>query len=185
MTAAPVALSQLAQPPEINGSPAPASPPVPAATQAPVSATPPPPAPPRTPSVNLILNPLSGPIAVGATFQVPVVLTGGADIASVPLKIKFDPAKLTLVNVDQGDFLGRDGKPPALLHIDDGAGLITINNSRPPGAPGMSGAGVVCVLSFQGKATGDSAIAIAGSGVTTSAMQSVSAAQTQITVQVR
>jgi general secretion pathway protein D len=135
--------------------------------------------------VNLILNPLSGPVAVGATFQVPVVLTGGADIASVPLKIKYDPTKLSLVNVDQGDFLSRDGKPPALLHIDDGAGLITINNSRPPGAPGMSGAGVVCVLSFQGKAAGDSAIAIAGSGVTTSAMQPVSAAQTQITVQVR
>ena len=182
MTAAPAALNQLAQPLDTNGSPAPTIPP---ATPAPVPATPPSPAAPRTLSVNLILNPLSGPVAVGATFQVPVVLTGGADIASVPLKIKFDPAKLALVNVDQGDFLGRDGKPPALLHIDDGAGLITINNSRPPGAPGMSGAGVVCVLSFQGKAAGDSAIAIAGSGLTTSAMQPVSAAQTQITVQVR
>jgi general secretion pathway protein D len=185
MTAVPAAMNQLAQPPETNGNPAPTLPPVPAAAPAQAPATAPPPAGPKTPSVNLILNPLSGPVAVGATFQVPVVLTGGADIASVPLKIKYDPVKLALVNVDQGDFLARDGKPPALLHIDDGAGLITINNSRPPGAPGMSGAGVVCVLSFQGKAAGDSAIAIAGSGVTTSAMQPVSAAQTQITVQVR
>lgn len=132
-----------------------------------------------------MLNPLSGPVAVGATFQIPVVLTGGKDIASVPLKIQYDPAKLSLVNVDQGDFLSRDGKPPTLLHVDDGSGLITVNNARPPGVPGVSGAGVVCVLSFQAKAAGESAIVIAGTGVTTSAMQQVPAKGNQISIQVR
>jgi general secretion pathway protein D len=197
VTAAPAAMNQLRQSAETNGNPAPASPSAPPAAPVPVQAAPPavtaPPSPaaspapaaPRTSSVNLILNPISGPVTVGATFQVPIVLSGGTDIASVPLKIKYDAAKLSLVNVDQGDFLGRDGKPPALLHVDDGAGLITINNARPPGASGISGAGVVCVLSFQGKAAGDSAIAIASSGVTTSAMQPVAANNAQITVQVR
>jgi len=133
-----------------------------------------------------MLNAPPGPVAVNATFQIPVVLAGGRDIASVPLKIQYDPAKLSLVNVDQGDFLGRDGKPPTLLHLDDeSAGLITVNNARPPGVPGMSGAGVICVLSFQAKAVGDSAIVIAGSGVTTSTMQQVTAKGNQISVQVR
>ena len=62
---------------------------------------------------------------LGATFKVPVVLTGGTDIASVPLQIPYDPAKLSLVNVDSGDFLGRDGQAVALLHRDDGPGMIT------------------------------------------------------------
>jgi general secretion pathway protein D len=38
--------------------------------------------------------------------------------------------------VDSGDFLGRDGQAVALVHRDDGPGLININASRPPGAPG-------------------------------------------------
>ncbi|MGD0938959.1 MAG: cohesin domain-containing protein [Terracidiphilus sp.] len=185
MNAAPAAINQMRQNAETMGSPQPASPPpVPAPVQTPAATTPAP-APARAQSVTLALNPPSGPQAVGATFRVPVVLSGGTDIGSVPLKITYDPAKLSLVNVDQGDFLDRDGKPPALLHVDDGAGLITINNSRPPGAPGMSGAGVVCVLSFQGKAAGDSVVAISGSGVTTSGMQPVAATPAQITVQVR
>ena len=211
--AAPAALAQLHAAAETNGNqaaarltapvttPVPAPPAVPATisvpapapiaaatpppTPAPAHATSPAPAPPRVSSVNLLLNSPSGPVAVGATFQVPIVLAGGTDIASVPLKIQYDPARLSLVSVLPGDFLSQDGKTPSLIHSDDPPGLITINNARPPGAAGMSGAGVVCVLSFQGKAAGDSAIAIAGSGITTSAMKSVMAAPAQITVQVR
>jgi general secretion pathway protein D len=133
--------------------------------------------------VNLMLNAPPGPVAVGATFQLPIVLTGGTDIASVPLKIQYDPAKLSLVNVDQGDFLGRDGKPVTLLHVDDGPGLITVNNARPPGAAGMNGAGVVCVLSFQAKAAGESAVVITGSGATTSTQQLVPAQGSRVSIQ--
>jgi general secretion pathway protein D len=64
-------------------------------------------------------------IAAGATFQVPVVLTGGKDIASVPLQIQYDPVKLSLVNVANGDLLSRDNQAVALVHLDDGAGSIT------------------------------------------------------------
>ncbi len=188
-TPAPAAAPTPIPPPAPAPAPAAASAPAPAATKppAPAAAAAPTPAPatPQTENVNLMLNPLSAPVAVGATFQIPVVLTGGRDISSVPLKIQYDPAKLALVNVGQGDYLGRDGKPVTLLHTDDGSGLITVNNARPPGAPGMSGAGVVCVLSFQAKAAGDSAIAITGSGVATSAMKQLPAQGSKVTVQVR
>ncbi len=92
------------------------------------------------------------------------MLNGGADIASVPMQIQYDPAKLSLVNVDTGDLLGKDGQAVALVHRDDGPGNITINASRPPGTAGVSGAGVVCVLSFQAKAAGESVIAITQPG---------------------
>ena len=131
--------------------------------------------------VNLMLN-SPGPVIAGTTFQVPVVLTGGADVASVPLQIQYDPEKLSLVNVGDGDLLNRDGQIVAMSHRDDGPGTITLNASRPPGAPGVNGAGVVCVLSFQAKAAGESAISIVRPGAMNSAQKPIQAQGSQTTI---
>ena len=112
------------------------------------------------------MNP-PGAVAAGSTFQVPVVISGASDIASIPLQIQYDASKMSLVNVVGGDFLSRDQQAVALVHRDDGPGNITINASRPPGAPGVNGAGVVCVLSFQAKAAGDSKVEITRPGALT------------------
>ncbi len=131
------------------------------------------------------LVPSSGTsIASGTTFQVPIVIAGAKDIASIPLQVQYDSSKLSLVNVGDGDFLGRDGQAVALVHRDDGSGNLVINASRPPGAAGVSGAGVVCVLTFQAKAAGSAPIGITRPGAMTSAQQPVQAegAQTTITV---
>jgi general secretion pathway protein D len=135
--------------------------------------------------VSFSLNGPEGPVAVGATFQVPVVLMGGTDVASVPLQLQYDPAKLSLVNVDSGDLLSHDGQAVALVHRDDGPGSITINASRPPGAAGVSGAGVVCVLSFQAKAAGESVLAITRPAAVNSAQQQLQAKGAQVSILVR
>lgn len=168
--AAPAALAQLNDAAETNANPV---------------ATSPPPSPPRAASVSFALIPQPGPVAAGATFKVPVVLNGGEDIASVPLQIQYDPSRLSLVNVDSGDFLGRDGQAVALVHRDDGPGSITINASRPPGAAGVSGTGVVCVLSFQAKAAGESAIVITHPAAVNSAQQQVPAQGARVSVKVQ
>ncbi|HEY6488182.1 MAG TPA: cohesin domain-containing protein [Terracidiphilus sp.] len=136
--------------------------------------------PPGTPgpgSLRLSMVPSSGStVATGSMFQVPVVITGAHDIASVPLEVKYDPTHLALVNVGDGDFLGRDGQTVTLIHTDDPTGgLIKINTARPPGAAGMSGAGVVCVLTFQAKSAGPTTLGITRTGATTSAQQLVPA----------
>jgi general secretion pathway protein D len=128
-------------------------------------------------NVSLTLN-APGTVANGTTFQVPVVLTGGTDIASVPLQIQYDPTKLTLVNVGNGDLLNRDGQTVEPAHRDDGPGNLTLNVSRPPGAPGVSGAGVVCVLTFEAKAQGETNLSITRAGVTNSAGKPVPAQTT-------
>lgn len=149
----------------------------------PPSPSPRPPAPPD--GVSFGLTPPTGPIAAGATFRVPVALTGASDVASVPLQMHYDAAKLTLVNVDQGDFLGRDGQSVALVHRDDGPGDLNIVASRPPGAPGVSGSGVVCVLSFQAKAAGESVLAITRPSAVSSTQQQIAARGSQISIQVQ
>ena len=91
------------------------------------------------------------------------------------MQIQYDPAKLSLVNVDIGAVFGSGGKAVALVHRDDGPGMININASRPPGAAGMSESGVVCVLSFQAKATGSSDLAITHPSALNSAQQQMQA----------
>ena len=135
--------------------------------------------------VSLTITPLPDPVATGATFKIPVQISGGVDIAAVPLQIQYDPAKLSLVNVDSGDFLGRDGKPVTLIHRDDGPGMININASRPPGAPGLSGAGTVCVLSFQAKSAGQSTLVINHPTAMNSAQRQVQATGSQASIVVK
>jgi general secretion pathway protein D len=181
VAAAPAALAQLSASADANGQTATAAanpPPI----GAPQPSVPPGPAPPV--NVNLMFSPPGSPVAAGATFQVPVVLTGGRDVASVPMQIQYDPAKLSLVNVTSGDLLGRDNQAVGLVHRDDGPGSITINAARPPGIAGISGAGVVCVLSFQAKTPGETLLSLTRGAVINSAQQHLAAPASQVTIQV-
>ena len=176
VAAAPAALKQLSASADANGD---------TAAAAVANHPPTPPAPPPASNVNLMFSPMAGPVAAGSTFQLPVVLTGGKDIASVPLQIQYDPAQLSLVNVTSGDLLSRDGQAAALVHRDDGPGSITINAARPPGAAGISGAGVVCVLSFQAKAAGASVVSMTRAAAVNSAQQQIPVQSSQLSIQVK
>jgi len=135
--------------------------------------------------VTLGLTSPPGPVAVGATFQVPIVLSHGSDIASVPMQVKYDAAQLSLVGIVAGDFLSRDGQAVALVHREDPPGTITINSSRPAGAAGVSGSGAVCVLSFQAKAAGSTVVDIFRPAAVNSAQQQLPVQGGKISVQVQ
>jgi general secretion pathway protein D len=179
-----------AAPPAVTPAPAaqalqqaapPAAPP-PAVSQGPAAATPP--AAPPAAGAAFAINAPSTPPANGATFQVPVVLNGATDVASVALQFHYDAAKLQLVNVSPGDFLSRDGQAAPPIHADEPAGNLVVGISRPPGVHGISGSGVVCVLTFQAKAPGPSDLAISRASVVNGAQQQlpVASAQTSIVV---
>jgi general secretion pathway protein D len=174
MAAAPGALKQLSQAAETTGNTVSATP-TPAVPQA--AATP--------AKVSFMLTPQPGPVAPGTSFQVSVVLNGGTSIAAVPLQISYDPVRLSLVNIDSGNFLSSDGQAVALVHRDEGPGTLNVVASRPPGAAGVSGTGVVCVLTFQAKAAGDSFIAITRPGAVSSTQQQLPATGAQISIQVK
>ncbi len=117
------------------------------------------------PPANLQLTPPQSTQKVGGTFQMAVDLAGGTNVFAVPMQLRYDPSKLSLVNVDTGDrttsnFLGRDGQAVALVHRDDGEGNVAISASRPPGTKGVTGSGTICMLTFQAKAPGDASVAI-------------------------
>ncbi len=160
------------------------APPTPPPPGTPSDIPPPTAAPAAQGAVRLMLNP-PGPVKNGATFQIPVVISGAADVAAVPLQIQYDPAKLALVNVGPGDFLSRDGQSVAESHRDDGPGNLTLNISRPRGASGVSGAGVVCVLTFQAKDQGTHTLIINRAGATTGSGQALTVQGSQISINVQ
>jgi general secretion pathway protein D len=131
-----------------------------------------------------VTPPLAAP-KVGSTFQIAVNLTGGQDVFSVPMQLHYDTSKLALINVDSGDYLGHDGQAIALVHRDDGAGGVVISASRPPGVHGVNGSGVVCLLTFQANAAGDSDVQITRASVKNSTQQAVNIASSRATVHVQ
>ena len=74
--------------------------------------------------------------------------------------MQFDPKLLSLVNVDAGEMLSRDGQSVSIVHRDEGNGLLTVSISRPPAVRGVDGQGSVAVLTFKALAAGDSALVL-------------------------
>jgi general secretion pathway protein D len=132
---------------------------------------------------------LAAPLApqkVGNNFEVAINLNGGHDIFSVPMQVQYDQSKLTLINVDAGNYLGGgDGQAVALVHRDDGSGGVAISASRPPGVAGVNGSGQVCVMTFQAKAPGEATIAISRPGAKNSSQQSLPVVGSQATVHIQ
>lgn len=170
LEAAPQMLAQLRSDMNTNGGPSataqaavpqsnlatePRSPASAATTPPSAATTAPPPA-----AASLAFNVPATPMATGATFQVPVVLNGGTDVNSIAMQLHYDPAKLQLAGAVAGDLLSRDGQPTGLSHVEVEPGSVVISASRPPGTHGVTGTGVLCVLTFQAKAPGQSGLSI-------------------------
>ncbi len=141
--------------------------------------------------VSLQVSPPQDTEKVGSTFKMFVDLSGGQDVFGVPMDVQYDPAKLTLINVDSDDpqhpnVLGRDGQAVALVHRDDGKGSVAIAASRPPGTKGVSGSsGTLCVLTFQAKAAGDATVAVTRPVARNSQQQPIPATGSQAVVHIQ
>ena len=122
----------------------------------------------------------------GATFTVNVNMTGGSDVAAVPVQIAYDPKHLSLVKIDNGDFLTKDSQPVALVQRDDPAsGMLVVSASRPPGAAGVSGQGTVFTITFTAKDKGLTVLSITRPGARNSQQQPIQVLGSQMTVNVQ
>jgi general secretion pathway protein D len=140
---------------------------------------------PAGPPVSLSVVPTNANQTVGSTFQVAVMLNNARDVYSVPLQLQFNPAVLQLVNVDAGDLLSRDGQAVAIVHRDEGNGLVTISTSRPPNVAGVNGQGSVATLTFKATAAGDSNLALVKVGARNSVQANLPAVGSQAVVHVK
>lgn len=138
------------------------------------------------PSANFTFDPGVITAEKGKTFAVNLQISGAKNVYSVPVQINYDPSKLQLVNVSDGNFLSQDGQAVALVHReDDTTGSVQITASRPPGSGGVSGSGIVATLTFQAKASGQTPLTITRGGARDPGLQAiaVNGAQASVTVQ--
>jgi general secretion pathway protein D len=113
------------------------------------------------------------------------VLNGASDVSSIALQLHYDPAKLQLVNVSSGSLLSSDGQAAPTIHTDQPAGNLVVGMSRPSGTHGITGTGVVCILTFQAKASGPSDVAITRASVVNGAQQQMPVASAQASIVVK
>jgi general secretion pathway protein D len=129
---------------------------------------------PPTGPASIFFDPATLTPSVGGTFSVNVVVRNAADVYSAPMQISYDPKTLQVLNVSNGDLLSRDGQAVALVHREDVEhGTIQLNATRPPGSGGISGDGVLYVITFQAKYKGDSQLAIPRPNARNSQQQSI------------
>src|SRR5260370_16924389 len=77
-----------------------------------------------------------------------------AECALCSLQVSYDKQGLNLLNISNGKVLSEGEQVVALVHREDPSnGAVEITASRPPGAEGLSGHGVVTTLTFQAKTT--------------------------------
>lgn len=137
------------------------------------------------PPASMTITPANVTQTVGSTFQMAMTMSGAHDVASIPMQVKFDPKVLTLVNVDAGDMLSKDGQAVAMVHRDDGNGNLVLTASRPPGVAGVNGQGTVCILTFKAIAPGNATVALARVAARNSAQTNLQVVGSQATVQVK
>jgi general secretion pathway protein D len=183
----PVMQPTIQPPPTVSPTVSPTVPPAMSAQQPPATTAPAPASPSLAPASGaaFAFNPPPTPPASGATFQVPVVLNGASDVSSIALQLHYDPAKLQLVNVSSGSFLSSDGQAAPTIHTDQPAGNLVVGMSRPSGTHGITGTGVVCVLTFQAKTSGPSDLAITRASVVNGAQQQLPVASAQASIVVK
>jgi general secretion pathway protein D len=123
---------------------------------------------------------------VGSTFTVNLHMAGGQNVYSVPVQIGYDPNRLELVNVSNGNFLSQDGQAVALVHRDDAStGTLQITATRPPNSGGATGAGDVFTLTFMAKSPGQSTLSITRTGLKDASMNNIPVNVTPATVNVK
>jgi general secretion pathway protein D len=103
-----------------------------------------------------------------------------------PLKIKFDPQKLRLEDINPGDLLSSDGgRVTSVKDIRNDIGEATITIARSAGQSGVSGSGTAATILFTAIGEGEARVNISDLGLKDASGQSVAAALGETVIRVQ
>jgi hypothetical protein len=92
----------------------------------------------------------------GERFTVTVQVRRAVDLLAAPFRVNYDTARLRLVDIARGEFLG-DGQPVSFVR-DVNTGVVRV--SRLTGASGATGDGALVTLTFEALAPGESTVSL-------------------------
>jgi general secretion pathway protein D len=135
---------------------------------------------------SIVFNPATVQARVGG--QVVISLQGQnlTDVASVPVKVRWDPKVLRLEMISPGLLLTQDGKITApSLDIRNDTGDASIEVNRVAGANGVNGNGPLLQFTFTAVGKGNTNVTISEAGLKNSAKQPIALQPPQVTVTVQ
>ncbi len=143
---------------------------------------------PATPGGAAALAFSPGTVQAKLSSQVKLVLEAQnmADLASVPVKVRWDPKVLRLEMISPGALLTEDGKIVApSLDIRNDTGDASIEVSRVAGAAGVSGSGPLLQLTFTAVGKGTGNVTVTEAGLKNSKQQAIAVQPPSVTVEVQ
>jgi general secretion pathway protein D len=138
-----------------------------------------------SPMLSFLPSTVASRLSGGVTVSLD--LTNGADIAAAsPIKIKFDPKILRLMDVTAGRLLGRDGQTVNLIKdIRNDAGEAEVMISRAPGKGGISGSGPLATFTFVAIGKGATTVTVTDADLKNAHAQQVVVARPELRVDVQ
>jgi len=101
-------------------------------------------------------------VRVGEPFKVEVTGESENDFARVALAVQFDPRRLRVASVRQGDLLAQaHATAPFSYGVDAQAGRVSVEVSENEGAHPVSGGGTLCIVEFVPIAPGRALLSMA------------------------
>jgi len=130
------------------------------------------------------------PAKVTAQLSSPVNIvleaTNMTDLATVPVKVRWDPKILRLEMISPGALLSQDGKIVApSLDIRNDTGDASISVSRVAGAPGVSGTGPLLQLKFTAVGKGIATVSVTDAPLKSSSQQPIAVQPPSVSVTVQ
>jgi general secretion pathway protein D len=94
-------------------------------------------------------------------FSVAVQVRGIENLYSAPLFVKYDPAMLEMVNLNEGLFLKQDGQSTVFSNSPNRTtGQVIVGYKQGTGGKGVSGSGILFNLNFKALAEGETGLEV-------------------------
>jgi len=143
-----------AQQPQMNQNPAATSPNVSGAVPANGAA-------PQTTAAKIRFEPQSLSLKAGQTATIGVVVENVNDLFSIPLLLQYNPAVISVEEVQHGGFLSGGTQEIAIVQrVDKEHGQAIISATRQPNTPGVNGSGTLIGIVIKALAPGSSNLSI-------------------------
>ena len=179
----------LQPPPAAKPAPAPAANQnmgAPTPTPAPAATTPAAGTVPGTPEAKIRFEPQSLTLKAGQTATIGVVVDNVSDLFSIPLLLQYNPAVISVEEVQHGGFLSGGTQEIAIVWQPfKEKGQAIISATRKPNTPGVSGSGTLLGIVVKGLAPGASSLSIVQVNAKDSRQKLIPLATSEATVQVQ
>src|SRR5713101_1456359 len=139
-----------------------------------------------TPAAKIRFEPQSLTLKAGQTATIGVVVENVTDLFSIPLLLQYNPAVISVEEVQHGGFLSGGTQEIAIVHQDfKDKGQAIISATRRPNTPGVSGSGTLIGIVVKALAPGSSNLSIVQVNAKDSQQKSIPLVTSEATLQVQ